>query len=83
MRLCFLTRNQISTNYRYIEIISVQKKVVISYYQNQILCKSKVGISCQRAKYQLIADIIKFQWLGVKVSYTMHHIIRGSKGDSL
>jgi len=30
MRLCFLTRNQISTNYRYIEIISVQKKVVIS-----------------------------------------------------
>jgi hypothetical protein len=26
-------------------------------------------ISSQRAKYQLIADIIKFQWLGVKVSF--------------
>ena len=30
MRLCFLTRNQISTNYRYIENIHNMRKPVIS-----------------------------------------------------
>jgi len=31
----------------------------------------KTYVSCQRAKYQLITDIIKFQGLGVKVSFTI------------
>jgi hypothetical protein len=73
-RWVFSIKIQCSGNWWYIEIISVQKKVMISYHQNQIWCKSKVGISCQYPKYQRVTDILNPLGLGVKISFTILNI---------